>query len=124
MAAFTETDVDTVVSLHAAEVRIAMPPLAAIWEGRRRAAGFLAEVAFRLAPEARFVEARANRQPALAVYARDDTKGLWRGSGLVITLRGDQVAGLTRFESHMLRVFGLPRVLPDDDPPTEPSGNS
>jgi hypothetical protein len=59
----------------------------------------------------------ANRQPALAVYTRDDTNGLWRGSGLlVITMRDDQVVGLSRFESHTLRAFGLPRVLPGDDP--------
>ncbi|MGE5286526.1 MAG: hypothetical protein ACM3ML_04840 [Micromonosporaceae bacterium] len=60
---------------------------------------------------------RANRRPALAVHTRDDANGLWHGSGLlVITVRGDQVAGLTRFESHTLRAFGLPRVLPGDDP--------
>jgi RNA polymerase sigma-70 factor (TIGR02960 family) len=116
-AAFTAHDIDTVVSLLAEDVRIAMPPLPAVWEGRPRAAEFLAEVAFRLVPEARFVETRANRQPALAVYTRDDTNGLWHGSGLlVITVRGEQVAGLTRFESHTLRAFGLPRVLPDSDP--------
>ncbi|MDX6241600.1 MAG: hypothetical protein QOG10_6424 [Kribbellaceae bacterium] len=124
-AAFTAHDVGTVVSLLAEDVRIAMPPLAAIWEGRQRAGEFLAEVAFRLVPEARFVEARANRQPALAVYSRDDMSGLWHGSGLlVITLRGDQVAGLTRFESHTLRAFGLPRSLPDELPAREASGNS
>ena len=67
---------------------------------------------FALVPEARFVQTRANRQPALAVYTRDGTSGLWRGSGLqVITTRGDQVTGITRFESHTLRAFGLPRVL-------------
>ncbi|HYZ53135.1 MAG TPA: RNA polymerase subunit sigma-70 [Streptosporangiaceae bacterium] len=116
-AAFTAHDVDTVVSLLAEDVRIAMPPLPAVWEGRQRAAEFLAEVAFRLVPQARFIQTRANRQPALAVYARDDTSGLWHGSGLlVITVRGDQVAALTRFESHTLRAFGLPRILPDDDP--------
>jgi RNA polymerase sigma-70 factor (ECF subfamily) len=43
-AAFTAHDVGTVVSLLAADVRIAMPPLAAIW------AEFLTEVAFRLVP--------------------------------------------------------------------------
>ena len=109
-AAFTAHDVEEVVSLLAAEVRIAMPPLPAVWEGRRRAAEFLAEVAFRLVPEARFIQTYANRQPALAVYTRDEANGLWRGSGLlVITLHGDQVAALTRFESHTLRAFGLPR---------------
>lgn len=114
-AAFTANDVDAVVRLLAEDVRIAMPPLPAVWEGQGRAAEFLAEVAFRLVPEARFVPTRANRQPALAVYSRDEANGLWRGSGLlVITLRGGQVAGLTRFESYTLRAFGLPRVLPNE----------
>jgi len=117
-AAFAAHDVDTVVSLLAQDVRITMPPLPAVWEGRRSAAGFLAEVAFRLVPEARFVQTRANRQPALAVYTRDEANGLWHGSGLlVITPRGGQVAGLTRFESHTMRAFGLPRVLPGDEDP-------
>jgi RNA polymerase sigma-70 factor (ECF subfamily) len=112
-AAFTAHDVDAVVSLLAEDVRIAMPPLPAVWAGREQAAAFLAEVAFRLVPEARFVLVRANRQPALAVYSRDEPNGLWRAGGLlVITPRGDQVARLTRFESHTLRPFGLPRALP------------
>jgi len=116
-AAFTAHDVDTVVSLLAEDVRITMPPLPAVWDGPQRAAEFLAEVVFRLVPRARFVETRANRQPALAVYAHDDASGLWRGAGvLVITLRGGRVAGLTRFESHTMRAFGLPRILPDDEP--------
>jgi RNA polymerase sigma-70 factor (TIGR02960 family) len=117
-AALTAHDIDAVVSLLAEDIRIAMPPLPAIWQGPERAAEFLTEVAFRLVPEARFVQTRANKQPALAVYTRDQASGLWRGSGLlVITVRGDQIAGLTRFESHTLRPFGLPRILPDDDPP-------
>src|SRR5208282_6867676 len=78
-----------------------------------------------IAPEARLVPTRANRQPALAVYTRDDTNGLWRGSGLlVITVRGGQVAGLTRFETRTLRAFGLPRTRPDDYPATSASGDS
>jgi len=93
------------------QMAIPLPPLPAVWEGRACAAEFLAEVVFRLVPEARFVQTRANRQPALAVYTRDEVSGLWHGTGLlVITVRGDQVAGLTRFESHTLRAFGLPRL--------------
>jgi hypothetical protein len=34
---------------------------------------------------------------------------------LFVTLCGDRVTGLTRFESHALRAFGLPRVLPDHE---------
>jgi RNA polymerase sigma-70 factor, ECF subfamily len=113
-AALTAHDIDRVVSLLTEDVRIAMPPLPAIWAGKPRAAEFLAEVAFRLVPEARFVETRANRQPALAVYSRDGSTGLWHGSGLlVITPRGSQVCALTRFESHLLRAFGMPSVLGD-----------
>jgi RNA polymerase sigma-70 factor, ECF subfamily len=93
-----------------------MPPLPAIYAGKSRAAEFLAEVAFRLVPEARFVETQANRQPALAVYSRDGSTGLWHGSGLlVITPRGSQVCALTRFESHTLKAFGMPSVLAGGD---------
>lgn len=117
-------DIEAVVSLLANDIQITMPPLPAMWQGRQQAARFLTEVAFRLVPEARFVETRANRQPALAVYTRDQASGLWRGSGLlVITLQDDQIIGLIRFESHTLRPFGLPRILPDDGPPGTPSNH-
>jgi hypothetical protein len=121
-AALTAHDVETVVSMLAEDVRIAMPPLPAVWQGRDRAAAFMTEVAFRLVPEARFVETRANRQPALATYTRDQASGLWRASGLlVLTLHSGQIAGLTRFESNTLRPFGLPRILPGDPPPGSPT---
>jgi RNA polymerase sigma-70 factor (ECF subfamily) len=115
-AALLAHDVEAVVALLAEDVRVSMPPLPAVWQGRVIAARFLTEVAFRLVPEARFVTTRANRQPALAVYTRDNADGVWRVSGLlVITPDGDRIAGLTRFESATLRPFGLPRILPDDD---------
>jgi RNA polymerase sigma-70 factor (ECF subfamily) len=107
-------DIDAVVGLLAEDVRISMPPLPAVWDGRRNAVLFLTEVAFRLVPEARFVPTQANGQPALAVYTRDEINGRWHASGiLVITLRGNEIAALTRFETHTLRPFGLPRVLLD-----------
>lgn len=122
-AALKAHDVDTMVTLLADDVRIAMPPLPAVWEGSRRAVRSLTEVAFRLVPDALFLETHANRQPALAVYARDDPNGLWRASGLlVITCRDDRVAGLTRFESPILRHCGLPRVLTDAARQTEADG--
>lgn len=115
-AALLAHDVEAVVALLAEDVRVSMPPLPAVWHGREIAARFLTEVAFRLVPEARFVSTRANRQPALAVYTRDNADGVWRVSGLlVITVDGDRIAGLTRFESATLRPFGLPRILVDDD---------
>ena len=113
--ALTAHDVDAVVRLLAEDVRIAMPPLPAVWQGRDRAAAFLAKVAFRLVPRARFVQTRANGQPALAVYMDDAAGGLWRAGGLlVLTLDGEQITGLTRFETATMRPFGLPAILPDD----------
>lgn len=113
--ALTIHDIDAVVRLLAEDVRIAMPPLPAVWDGRDRAAVFLAEVAFRLVPRARFVQTRANGQPALAVYMHDGANGLWRAGGLlVVTVEGEQITALTRFESAMMRPFGLPVSFPDD----------
>jgi RNA polymerase sigma-70 factor (ECF subfamily) len=113
-AALTAHDIDAVVELLAADVRLAMPPLPPVWEGREQAARFLAEVPFRLVPEVRILETRANRQPALASYARDEANGCWRASGLlVIDTNGDEVTMLTRFESHLFAAFGLPRSLHD-----------
>jgi RNA polymerase sigma-70 factor (ECF subfamily) len=111
--ALTAHDVAAVVRLLADDVRFAMPPTPATWEGRELAAGFLTEVVFRLVPEARFVATRANRQPALAVYARDQASGAWRASGLlVVSIKGGEIAAITRFESGTLRPFGLPGILP------------
>jgi hypothetical protein len=52
-AALAARDIDA-VSLLADDIRMAMPRLPAIWQGRERAVEFLTEVAFRLVPEARF----------------------------------------------------------------------
>ena len=55
---------------------------------------------------------RANGQPALGAYVRDAT-GIGRGVGLfVLTLSGDRICAMTRFESGVLPWFGLPRSLP------------
>lgn len=72
------------MSLLTQDVRIAMPPLPAIWQGWRVAAEFLSEVVFRLVPQARFVITPANRQPALAVYTPDAATGRWHASGILV----------------------------------------
>ena len=117
--ALTAHDVSAVVRLLADDVRISMPPFPATWQGRELAARFLTEVAFRLVPEGRFVPTGANRQPALAAYARDAASGAWRANGLlVITVTsaspGMRISALTRFEPAALRPFGLPGILSDD----------
>ena len=58
------------------------------------------------------VPTRANGQPAFGTYLRAPT-GVRHGAGLlVLTLAGDRICALTRFESSVLPWFGLPRSLP------------
>jgi RNA polymerase sigma-70 factor (ECF subfamily) len=51
-------------------------------------------------------------QPALGTYLRVPT-GVRRGVGLVVlTLSGDRIAAITRFDASVRPSFGLPRSLP------------
>src|SRR5262249_14375832 len=109
---------DAVVRLLAEDVRFSMPPLPAVWQGHEKAATFLTHAAFRLVPQARFLPVGANRQPALAVYARDPASGAWRANGLLVitvaaTAAGGEITAVTRFDASRLRTFRLPGILTD-----------
>jgi hypothetical protein len=57
------------------------------------------------------VATRANGQPAFGAYVRA-TDGISHGAGLyVLTLTGDRISALIRFENTVLPWFGLPRSL-------------
>jgi hypothetical protein len=54
----------------------------------------------------------STRQPALAVYTSDDSGDVFRATSLlVITLTGDQIAQITRFDPTVLKRYGLPLIL-------------
>jgi RNA polymerase sigma-70 factor, ECF subfamily len=113
-AAFETSDVDAIVALLAEEVRLNMPPLPLVYVGRNDAARFLAIIIAARERGRRIVQTRANGQPALAVYARDPSGGVYRAlSLLVITLARQEVGAITRFDPSVLSHFGLPRRLPD-----------
>jgi RNA polymerase sigma-70 factor (ECF subfamily) len=58
------------------------------------------------------VPTRANGQPAFGSYLSAPT-GVRHGTGLfVLTLAGDRICAMTRFENSLLPSFGLPRSLP------------
>ena len=58
------------------------------------------------------VPTRANGQPAFAAYLRVPA-GIRHATGFyVLTLAGDQICAMTRFEASVLPWFGLPRSLP------------
>jgi RNA polymerase sigma-70 factor (TIGR02960 family) len=111
--AFEANDVDGIVALLADDVRLTMPPLPLQFIGRQEATRFYAIVAARPGRR-RLVRTRANGQPALAFYSRDDTGGVFRATSLmVVTIAGGRVSALTRFDPRVLEHFGLPRILPE-----------
>ena len=62
----------------------------------------------------RLVATRANGQPAFGIYVRDPRARILHGVGLIVlTLAGDRICVMTRFDTSVLAYFGLPRILPD-----------
>jgi RNA polymerase sigma-70 factor (ECF subfamily) len=58
------------------------------------------------------VPARANGQPAFGAYLRAPAGIRHAAAFYVLTLAGDQICAMTRFEASVLPWFGLPRSLP------------
>jgi RNA polymerase sigma-70 factor (ECF subfamily) len=75
----------------------------------------MAATAFRPGRSARLVPTRANGQPAFGLYIRDPQAPVAHANGmLVLTLAGHQISAMTGFpDNSALRIFGLPRTLPD-----------
>jgi RNA polymerase sigma-70 factor (ECF subfamily) len=88
-----------------------MPPMPFEYHGRDAAARFSASI-FGAGRRFDLVPARANGQPAFGAYLRSPA-GIRHGAGLyVLTLAGDRISAMTRFETGVLPWFGLPRSLP------------
>jgi hypothetical protein len=59
------------------------------------------------------VQTRANGQLAFGAYLAPTAGGIRHGAGLlVLTLSGDQISAISRFDNDVLPSFGLPRSLP------------
>jgi len=99
------------VALLTDDVFISMPPMPFGYEGLDVVARFCASL-FGAGRRFDLVPARANGQPAFGAYLRPPD-GIRHGTGLyVLTLAGDRIAAMTRFENSVLPWFGLPRSLP------------
>ena len=84
------------------------------YHGIEEAVRFLAAITFRDGRTFRLVETRANGQPAFGTYVRDPRGGPLHATGLVVvTLAGDRVSALTRFDASVLTRFDLPLRLAD-----------
>ena len=110
--AIQQGDVDALVALMTEDVWLRMPPVPLEYQGRELAGRFFSTVAFRQNRRYRLVPTRANGQPAFGVYLRDPITGLAHVYGMfVVTLAGNQVSAITRFDNAVIQRFGLPRNL-------------
>jgi RNA polymerase sigma-70 factor (TIGR02960 family) len=110
VSAYEAADIDALVALFTDDVFLSMPPMPLEYRGRDSVAAFFAFV-FGLAREFRLVPARANGQPAFGVYLRTPT-GMQGVGFFVLTLAGERISAVIRFEEAVFPAFGLPPSLP------------
>jgi RNA polymerase sigma-70 factor (TIGR02960 family) len=109
--AWQSADVGALVALLTDDVFISMPPMPFEYQGRDVVARFCASL-FDAGRRFELVPTRANGQPAFGAYLRTPD-GIRHGTGLyVLTLTGDRICAMTRFDNSVLPWFGLPRSLP------------
>jgi RNA polymerase sigma-70 factor (TIGR02960 family) len=110
VAAYESSDLDSLLTLLTDDVFISMPPLPFEYEGLEPASRFFGSI-FGSGRTFDLMPTRSNGQPALGAYVRDSL-GTSHGVGLfVLTLTGDQICAMTRFENSVLPWFGLPRSI-------------
>jgi RNA polymerase sigma-70 factor (TIGR02960 family) len=109
--AWESADLDALVALLTGDVFVAMPPQPFGYEGLAAVTRYCTRL---LAAGRRYdlVPTRANGQPAFGAYLHGPA-GIRHATGFyVLTLAGDRICGMTRFEASVLPWFGLPRSLP------------
>jgi len=109
--AYATGDVKAIISLLTEDVWLTMPPVPFEYQGRE-VAGRALNLLFGRGLRYRLVATRANGQPAFGLYVNDPRSGVLHANGLmVLTLAGDRISALTRFDNSNLARFGLPRTL-------------
>ena len=99
--AWESADLDALVALLTDDVFVSMPPMPFEYQGRDVVARFCACL-FGAGRRFNLVPTRANGQPAFGVYVRGQD-GISHGAGLyVLTLTGDRICAMTRFENGVL----------------------
>jgi len=109
--AWQSADLDALVALLTDDVFFAMPPEPFGYEGRDLVARYWARQ-FGAGRRFDLVPTRANGQPAFGAYLRVPA-GIRHATGFyVLTLAGNRIRAMTRFDNSVLPWFGLPRSLP------------
>jgi RNA polymerase sigma-70 factor (TIGR02960 family) len=115
--AFETGDIERVVALLTDDAWVTMPPEPHEYQGREAIADFLyhASAAARRGRRTILVPTRANGQPALAHYIQEPGAPAASAAGVfVLTLEGDGISMLTRFDGgHLVSRFGLPETVRD-----------
>jgi RNA polymerase sigma-70 factor (TIGR02960 family) len=110
VAAYETSDIDRLVALLTDDAFITMPPMPFEYVGAEAVGQFCAPL-FRAGRKYSLIPTRANGQPAFGVYV-EGSDGLRHGTGVfVLTLAGDRISAMTRFENTVLPSLGLPRQL-------------
>jgi RNA polymerase sigma-70 factor (ECF subfamily) len=110
VSAYESGDVHALVELLTDDVFMSMPPMALEYRGRGPVGEFCA-LLFGSGRTFQLVPTRANGQPSFGLYTRT-ADGTSVGTGLmVLTLDGDRVTAMSRFEASVLPWFGLPSAL-------------
>lgn len=110
-SAWESADLHALVALLTDDVFISMPPMPFEYQGRDAVGRFCGSL-FSAGRRFDLMPTRANGQPAFGAYLRAPN-GISHGIGLyVLTLTGDRICAMTRFENTVLPSFGLPRSLP------------
>jgi RNA polymerase sigma-70 factor (TIGR02960 family) len=113
IAAHEAGDAEASAAMMREDIRITMPPLPMVFDGRESIAGLL-ERAFGPDREGdwRLVPTRANRMPAAASYLRRPGETEWRAFKFDILRCVDGgIAEITTFNAALFEQFGLPLVL-------------
>ncbi len=111
--AFLNDDIDGVVALLTEDAVVSMPPEPEWHQGREAIGSFLRDRARHRFDDWRFVETRANGQPALAYYIGDGDGAFIRSGLFVISARADGIESITRFHDGdgLLSRFGVPEQV-------------
>ncbi|WP_290864480.1 RNA polymerase subunit sigma-70 [Hamadaea sp.] len=109
--AYEAADVRALVELFTDDIFLSMPPMPLEYEGRDVAARFF-ELLLIPSRVYSLVPTRANANPAFGAYVRGPD-GDRHATGLfAVTLAGDRIGAMTRFENSVFPWFGLPMSLP------------
>src|SRR5262249_54862281 len=114
--ALERADLDALIELLVADVKLSMPPAMLEYRGIESARHIFAAVSFRPGRTYRVVPTRANGQPSFGFHLEDPHGNVSRAYALlVIATAGDRITAITCFNTNVMSRFGLPRTLHEAD---------